>query len=110
MTYKEILYKIFRAWQIQEQDPKKVTYECFLEACNGDQDEAQLLELFAHWDNDLIGMAPHFGIALVCADGKPMVIMNEVPPKPSIEHLWSLDTNDWFLPEPQDLDCVPSPI
>jgi hypothetical protein len=95
---KDILEKMFqgwinydKSWNTEKQKHDRDPMDCYADACAGDHNMAQLLHLFSHWSNDIMSLAPHYGIAY--QDGKIV----EVPSAPSPLHWW--DGNEWIEPE-----------
>lgn len=98
---KDILTKIFKGMIAYEEswDGEKYArqdYECYVEACDGNEIDGALISLFAHWDNDIQTLAPHYGLALRRNAESKLYIDTNVPPPPSPEHYWSEDS--WNAP------------
>lgn len=108
---KDLLRIIFTSWKLHEESCIEDRYtktqeECMLEACEGDEVLAAMLGLYTEWPNDLIDLAPHFGIALeIEGEGTLNItykINENVPPAPSSLHYWQ--NGQWILEEEDDLD------
>jgi len=108
---KELLRKMLEGWAIAYNENIKAS-EAFDRICD-DPREAQLLDLFGHWSNDVTSMANHYGLDCIkiAEDGekiwndnkidtllrKGVLTVVEIPEAPSIQHWWS--EGKWKAPE-----------
>lgn len=86
---KELLLKMFNGWKIREEswDPATQKYgkceeEAMIEACGGDYAEGCLLSLFDHWSNDIMLIAPNYGVSYEHDEHGVITIRDDVPPPP----------------------------
>jgi hypothetical protein len=108
---RDLLLRMFKAWELHEASwvsmavvsggaYSKTASQCFIKACDGDERDGYLLELFAHWANDIQTMAPHYGIGFD-ANGK---LRTDIPPAPSPHHWWNEGV--WQEPTNDDKDAA----
>jgi hypothetical protein len=97
---KAALFTIFNGWKIQAEryDPEKsVNLEeeaAFTEAANGDSLVGATLALMTYWSNDLLAIAPHYGLSYERDEETGVITIREdVPPapEPSALHYWEND-------------------
>lgn len=98
---KNLLTTMFEGWKLHEANQGDAV------ACAGkaaeDEKIGYLLYLFSHWSNDIMGLAPHFGVALdIDADNHITGILTNILPAPSPEHYW--DKGKWVGPPPMNSD------
>jgi hypothetical protein len=70
---RELLLTMFRGWELHAlswngKEYDRTPEECMTEATGGDELLSATILLMAYWDNDLVGIAPHYGIAFVSPD------------------------------------------
>lgn len=66
-----------------------------IEAAGGDELKAGMLQLFSHWSNDIQSLSPHYGICLGRDEYGELVVNENIPPSPSLEHSW--DGSQWVM-------------
>lgn len=84
-----------RSWDSEAEDYKLDMMEAMTEACGGNVLQGRLLYLFSHWSNDIINEAAHLGLRIGVV-GDKSVVLNDVPPAPSLNHWW--DNDHWEAP------------
>jgi hypothetical protein len=105
---RELLLTMFRGWELHAlswngKEYDRTPEECMTEATGGDELLSATILLMAYWDNDLVGIAPHYGIAFVSPDYDHSFvpyIRTDIPPAPSEQHYW--DNDQWNAPPEKD--------
>jgi hypothetical protein len=111
---RELLLSIFQGWQVREEmSPEAREQESmeqtYARLSGGDELVGATLPLLTHWDNDLMSIAPHYGIAYEFdpATGSGY-IREDVPPAPSPNHWWHRGA--WQAPTlPEDAAAPTAP-